>query len=328
MTKVFSAVRQLWSRLVPDFARLAYRLRHLHVENKGLKLLSVLLAFLLFVVSRQPMREVLLVGVPIVYSNIRDHVEISSEVPATANVRLRGPQDVVRSITSNQMEVVADLSNRAPGVRSIQLKPAEGGPRNVQVLRIEPASVELRLEPTERKRVPVVARFTGNPAPGFELYNSSVEPATAEVEGPASRVAEVARVLTESVPLDGRREGFTTNVDLDLHRQGVRLVTAGPFRLTAQIGEQRLERVFSDVPVVWPDRPPHGRLLTPHVKVTLRGPRKMVESMNPQDLKAEIYTANVPSIVEHLTPNIVWPAALGANLEVVSVSPKEVTVKR
>lgn len=322
------SARPLWYRLSPSVARLAYRIRHFHVENKGLKLLSVLLAFLLFVVSRQPPREVLLIGVPIVYTNLRPGLEISSEVPATANVRLRGPQDVVRSITPNQIEIIADLSNKAPGERAVQLRPMEGGPKNIKVLRIEPSSVELRIEPTQRKIVPVEVQFTGQPAPGYERYSYSVEPPAVEIEGPQSRVNQVARVRTESVPLDAHRESFQTPVDVDLHKQGVRLLTPTPLKLTVQIGEHRAERVFTNVPVSWPDQPPHSRLLTPQLNVTLRGPRSIIEALHAQDVKAEIHSKGLPANVEAVAPKITWPADVGEKIEVVAINPKEVKVSR
>jgi hypothetical protein len=318
----------LKARAAALLSRLSYRVRHFHVENKGLKLLSVLLAFLLFAVSRQPQREVLLVGVPIVYANLRAGLEISGDVPATASVRLRGPQDVVRSILPNQLEVVADLGGKAPGERTVQLQPSETDHQNVRVLRIEPASVELKLEPTVRKRVPVEAQFTGRVADGHERYGYRVEPPTVEIEGPESRVGAVTRVVTEGVPLDGLQANFSTDVDLDLHRQGVRLLARGPVRVTVEVGERRVERVFTDVPVVWPDKPADARLLTPRVTVTLRGPRSALESLGAQSLQAEIHTSGLPQVVEHVTPKISWPAALGAKAEVVKVEPREVTVRR
>jgi hypothetical protein len=328
MTEAPPTSRRLRAQASSLFARLAYRVRHFHVENKGLKLLSLLLAFLLFAVSRQPQREVLLPGVPIIYANVPPGLEISGDVPATASVRLRGPQDVVRAVTANQLEVVADLTDKLPGERAVQLKPADTGHQNIRVLRIEPTSVELRLEPTRRKPVPVEARFIGQPAPGFERYGHRVEPGAVEIEGPESRVAAVTRVQTESISLDGRRETFTANVDLDLHQQGVRALTTGPFRFTVEIGEQRAERVFTDVPVAWPDQPPHARLLTPRLNVTLRGPRSVVAALKAEDVKAEIRTTGVPEIVEHLRPKITWPAEVGAKIELVSVNPGEVKVRR
>src|SRR5262249_58589500 len=50
--------------------RFFHRLRHARVENKGLKALSLLLAVLLFIVSRQPIIELLLISLPIEYHGL------------------------------------------------------------------------------------------------------------------------------------------------------------------------------------------------------------------------------------------------------------------
>src|SRR5437868_11709516 len=86
-------------------SRFFNRLRHYHIENKGLKLLALLIAFLLFIASRQPISDVRLVGVPLEFRGIKQGLEISGDVSQTVSVRLRGPQDVMRNIMPNQLAV-------------------------------------------------------------------------------------------------------------------------------------------------------------------------------------------------------------------------------
>ncbi|HYE75792.1 MAG TPA: CdaR family protein [Blastocatellia bacterium] len=326
--KKASTASSYTARLAPLFSRLVYNIRHFHIENKGLKLLSLLLAFLLFIVSRQPQREVLLIGVPVVYANLSSGLEISGEVPATVNVRLQGPQDVVRSILPNQIEVLADLSNKAPGHRVVQLKPTDSGPREVKVLRIEPSTIELQIEVTQRKRVQAEVPMMGQVAPGFEKYGYSVEPPTVEIEGPQSKINSVTSVLTESVSLDSRRESFQTSVDIDLHKLGVRLVQPTSLRVSVEIGEQRIERVFSDVPINLSNLPPRVHFTPQKVDVRLRGPQSLINSINAQNIKVEIPTSGLIDQAEVVTPQVSLPAERSAKIEVVEVSPKQVKVKR
>lgn len=328
MKKASSATGSFTARLAPLFSRLFYNIRHFHIENKGLKLISLLLAFLLFIVSRQPQREVLLVGVPIVYANLNSGLEISSNVPATANVRLQGPQDLVRSIMPNQIEVLADLSNKAPGERVAQLKPTDSTPRDVKVLRIEPASIELQIEVTQRKIVPIEVPLTGQAAPGFEKLGYKVEPPTIGIEGPQSKISKVTSAPTESISLDSRRESFQTPVDIDLHRLGVRLAQPVSLKVLVEIGEERLERTFSKVPVNWIDQPQKSQLLTQKVDVKLRGPRSLINAIPAQDIKAEIQTSDLPNNAEVAIPKIILPTASNARIEIVDVSPSQVKVKR
>jgi hypothetical protein len=209
-------------------------------ENGRLTLMSLGVAFLLFAVSRQPEREVMLVGVPLEFTNLPGGLEISSEVPAAVNVRLRGPQDLVQGITANELEVKADLGYKTAGERVIQLKASDvTKPDKVEVRRIEPPTIELKLEPTRRKVVAVEAQFVGQVAEGFERLRTQLEPASVEIEGPESRVEPVSKILTESVPLEGRRVSFQMPVDLETSKSGVRIVSATPIKLSVEIGAKK-----------------------------------------------------------------------------------------
>ena len=112
------------------------------LQNKKLKFLSIGLAFLLFAVSRQPQRDVMVVGVPLEYINIPAGLEITGNFPTTVNLRLRGAKDVVRNVAVNQLEVVADLSGKSVGERVIQLKASD-------VLRPEKVEVVSSIETWE-----------------------------------------------------------------------------------------------------------------------------------------------------------------------------------
>jgi hypothetical protein len=155
-------------------SRLVSHLRHYRIENKGLKLLALLVAFLLFAVSRPPTRDVLLVGVPLEFRGLAPGMEIGGDVAQTVSVRLRGPQDVVRSILPSQIAVTADLSDKEPGERVVQLKAADvSRPDRVEVLRIEPASIKLRIEPTTGKPSRSRRASWGKWPPGMSCTASS-----------------------------------------------------------------------------------------------------------------------------------------------------------
>lgn len=209
-------------------------------ENGRLTLMSLGVAFLFFVVSRQPDRDIMLVGVPLEFTSIPAGLEISSEVPPVVNVRLRGPRDLVQGIAANELQVKADLSNKAAGERVIQLKASDIIlPEKVDVRRIEPPAIELKLEPTRRKTVPIEAQFVGSVAEGFERSRTQLEPATIEIEGPDSRVAQVTKILTESILLGDKRESFQLQLELEPGKSGVRIVSATPIKVTVEIAAKK-----------------------------------------------------------------------------------------
>lgn len=211
-------------------------LREKTLQNKKLKFLSIGLAFLLFAVSRQPQRDVMIVGVPLEYINIPAGLEITGNFPTTVNLRLRGAKDVVRSVTVNQLEVVADLSGKSSGERVIQLKASDVlRPEKVEVRRIDPPTIELKIEPTIRKMISIEPQVSGALNNNFELSKLIPTPATIEIEGPESKINQVAKLRTESILIEGKQENFESKVEVETMDQGVRLVTPGAIKVRVEL---------------------------------------------------------------------------------------------
>jgi YbbR domain-containing protein len=312
-----------------DPARLLHRLRHTRIENKGLKALSLLLAVLLFVVSRQPIIDMRVVSVPIEYRGLGPNVKIVGAAEQTVSLRVSGPRDIVRSLAPNQLLVIADLSGKEPGERSVQLRVDESSlPDNVKVMQIEPPTIRIKLEPNVTKRVRVEAHFAGEVAEGREIYSVKLLPQEIEIEGPQSVVDKIERVLTETISLDGRAADFFTSVEVEIPHGSLRVKTPGRIDISVKIDEERRARTFTNVPVQWTvqatDKSAAGRLLTKRVRLEVFGPKSAVESLSADNLRVEVETANLPPEVTSVTPQVRLPA----NIEVRNIIPKEVKVKR
>jgi YbbR domain-containing protein len=300
-------------------------LRHTRIENKGLKALSLLLAILLFIVSRQPVIDLRVTGVQIEYRGLGPGVKVVGDTEQRVSVRLSGPRDIVRSLTPTQLLVVADLSGKAPGERIVQLKVDESSlPDNVKVMQIEPASIKIKLEPSVTKLVRVEPQVRGDVAKGREIYSIEVYPGEVEIEGPQSIVNKIDRVFTESVSVDGREGDFQASVEVEIPQDSLRVKTPGQIKLSVKVGEQRLSRSFDNAPVHWLDKNATGSLLTKTVRLEVFGPKSVVEKLRPDELRVEVKTGSLPPEVTSLTPQIQLPT----NVEVRSIIPKEVKVKR
>jgi YbbR domain-containing protein len=308
-----------------DPARLFHRLRHTRIENKGLKALSLLLAVLLFVVSRQPLIDRRLAGVPIEYRGLSPGVKIVGDAEQTVSLRLSGPRDIVRFLTPNQLVVFADLSGKEPGERSVQLKVDESFlPDNIKVIQIEPPSIKIKLEPNVTKLVRVEAKFEGVVPEGRELYGVEIHPSEIEIEGPQSIVDKMESVLTETVSLDKRDADFHTAVEVEIPQDSLRVKTPGQIQLSIKIGEERQLRRFANAPVQWIDKSATGWLLTKTVRLEVFGPKSAIEALRADDLRVEVETASLPPAVTSVTPQVRLPA----NIEVRKIIPREVKVKR
>lgn len=173
--------------------------------NADLKLASLAIALLLWaVLASEPLVEV---GhqAPLHLRNIPAALELSSETPNTVEVRLRGVRGALQGLSASDLAVSVDLSGfHAPGERSFTLVPGEMSlPPGVQVVRIVPAQVSVKLEERSERAVPVKLRLAGDFASGHRIAHYELAPPTVTVVGPKSRVALLEEALTDPVDLTG-----------------------------------------------------------------------------------------------------------------------------
>ena len=213
----------------------------LRIENLGLKVLAVALASLMFAVSRQPMSDVRLERVPLEFRGIAPGLEITGEVGHTVSVRLRGPRDVVRGLMPNQIAVIADLSGKEPGDRIVQLTPADvSKPPSIEVLRVDPATIRLNIEPSARKSVRVDPEILGKVPDDYAVAEMDIYPSSVQIEGPKSQVEKIDSVRTESVDLDGRTSDFSVSVSVDHANHAVRIANPVLIRVSFKIVKKAL----------------------------------------------------------------------------------------
>ncbi len=292
-------------------ARISQRLHHSRVENLGLKVLAFLLALLLFAVSRQPLAEVRMSGVPLEFRGISRGLEISGDVAQTVSVRLRGPRDVVRSLSPNQLLVIANLSNKDSGERNVQLRPDDvSPPDNVEVIQIVPPSIRLKLEKTMKRSITVEPQFEGELADKMEVYRKIVEPPFIEIEGPKSQVEKLHEIMTETVNLTGKSNSFRISLDVETPHNSIRVNTQGPITLTIEIGERRVTRHFMKIPVQWLNLSPGTRPPYRSVDLELYGPQSAFKDLKAGDIRVELDTAGSQSDVENWQPQVILPDKL------------------
>jgi hypothetical protein len=73
-----------WLNPVHWYQRLT-RLSLAEWKSSGLKLLALLLAFMLFLISRQPTSDMRLVGIPVEFTGVQPGTEIVSETGQATN---------------------------------------------------------------------------------------------------------------------------------------------------------------------------------------------------------------------------------------------------
>lgn len=200
-------------------------MKHWILRNWFLKILSLLLASLLWAaVSNQASSEIGL-DVPLEYRNIPPQLEITGDMTNTIQVRLRGPSNVIKGVTAKDVSTTIDLSKMRTGEKIVALSPQNvQTPFGAEVIRVNPSSVRFNLERTVTKTVDVVPTLAGQPMNGFEIGQVSVSPSTIEVEGPESRVDMLQSIATTPLRIDRKQSSIEQSADLDVPDPQIRLL--------------------------------------------------------------------------------------------------------
>jgi len=215
-------------------------MRHWITHNWPLKVVSLLLATLLWgALSNQESSEIGL-EVPLEYRNIPERLEITGDTTSTVQVRLRGPSTVIKGITSKDVATTLDVAKMGTGEKIVALSPQNvQTPFGAEVIRVNPSNVRFTLERTMVKTVEVVPTVTGQPAEGFEIGQVMVRPNTIEVEGPESRVKPLSSITTIPIRTDRKQSSVEQTADLDVPDPQIRLQHPSPVSVKIEIRRKR-----------------------------------------------------------------------------------------
>ena len=214
-------------------------LRKLFLRNLGLKLTSIFLAFLLWTQIEGQQRVVRTVPVLLEFVNMPTGLEIVNDYMREVNVRLSRPLSA--RMDERQLAAVIDLRDCLPG-RNI-LPVTEGSIRNlssgVEIEGIEQNRIRLDMERTRRKTVKIEPIIVGQPAAGFELGGTRVNPSEVLVSGPEARLELVTEADTQPIDIGGKTESFSQNVYLDLEDPRLRFESADSVDVFVLVEEER-----------------------------------------------------------------------------------------
>ena len=217
------------------------------VINLPLKAAALFLAFVVWFVVSAPRRESIserTLPVPLSIVGMPTQLVITTPVPDTVNVRLRGRLSVIRSLSSQNLGVTVDMRNWAqPGDASVSIRSqAIITPEGVEVVSVEPNKVSFRLEQVRQRVVNIRPFLVGDPPKGYTVGDPTVMPEQALVSGPISQIRKMTDVATERIIMTGRTALFVQNVGLVADSPLVRVIDPQTVEVTvpvlAEIGPQ------------------------------------------------------------------------------------------
>jgi YbbR domain-containing protein len=186
------------------------------LHNFGLKMLSVALATgIWFLISPEEQPAEVALRAPVVFDHVPSQLEISSEFIPEAQVRVRGPERVIRQLQASEVHAEIDLSGAKSGERTFDLTSQEvRHPSDVNVVQVLPSQLHLAFDTRLTREVEIHPRVTGVFADGEQIVKVEADPPRITVTGPRRHVERIDAATTDPIDATGTRGSgvFTTNV--------------------------------------------------------------------------------------------------------------------
>ncbi len=172
-------------------------------KNLGWRVIALAIAYVIWInVANEP-ELATIVSAQVQYRDTGNNLEIASELVDTVEIEARGPSGLLRGLSTLRPAIILDFNDvKDPGERTFTItRLSTNLPKGVELLRATPAQIRLNFERRAYRTVPVHVRFIGNLAQGVQMKDFQVSPSTEEIFGPASQVALVQYVDTDSIDL-------------------------------------------------------------------------------------------------------------------------------
>ena len=268
-----------WRRLWGLPARMT--LRDLVRHNRGLKLVSFLLAFFLwFSINLSERDAERVVELPVTIRRLQAGLIVTNLPPKPIKMRLRGPRTILEGVDEHKVRLAPDLSSATPSDVRLDL----GGdmvrpdlPRRVKVVSLEPSRLKLHIERLAQRNLPVRVELAGIPAPGYKPKPIAAPPHV-EVRGPASRLDDLKEIATEPVDISSASGTLQRTVLLSWAGD---FVTFAPDHVTATITfeEEMMRREFHGIEVrVLHVEGARAQLVPARIDLVIRGPQHVLHN--------------------------------------------------
>lgn len=258
--------------------------------------------------------------VPLELRNIPATLVITSPRVDFIDLRVMGPRTLLGRIDHSRLSITLDLTGVRPGpaVFRVATEPLNL-PRGVRVVRINPAVVTLDLERVAKKTVPIHLQLDGEPPPGFKLVSARIDPETVEITGPASDVEGIELLRTTGLEIDAAEAGVI-NQELSLESVGDYISTdVARVAVEVRIEEVQVRRELEGVAVRVRGTTEDAIVAPDTVRVTVRGPKRMVAAIESTDVNVFVDAAAGDGVAKLLAE--VPPPA-----ELISLAPKTVVL--
>jgi YbbR domain-containing protein len=212
-------------------------LRRWVFHNFWLKILSLLLATGLWLaISPDQEPAEVAIRVPIEFQHIPTHLEISSATIPDAQIRVKGPERLIRQLRSTDVHAALELADAKPGERTFDLTSQQIHlQRELHVVQVVPGQVHLMFETRLTREVEIHPRIVGDLSPDVHIVRVTVDPDKTTITGPQHHVEAVQSATTDPVDISGATSLATFVTSAYISDPLVQVVQPRPVRVSVII---------------------------------------------------------------------------------------------
>ena len=300
-------------------------------ENWPVKIICLVFAVFLSEFYRGTLLDKRYLIVPLTVEN-SGSLTPAEQYPAKIKVTLWGDATGIGSIGENDITAFINLSDfETEGTYRIPIATRLAGtvtPLGNMEISTEPAVLTLRLATSIRKQVPVTLSLKGIPADGYEVTESSLEPAAVEIEGPAELVEKIDELVTEPLSIEARTNGFSGTAAIINHDPLISIIGKSQVQSTVKISETTIKKQFDNLPIYF-DKQNQGLSITADKKtgsLEVQGPKRLLERWSPAENILTISCENITGAGVYTLPIVPALSAEYSKLKILQVNPKSVQV--
>ena len=202
--------------------------RNIFVRNWELKLLSLFLAFVLWLslIPEEKTFSEKTLTIPLETHNIPADMELVEKPDPTVDVTIRAANRMINEIGAANVFVKLNLSSATVFQQEYPLDESMISlPAGAEVIRISPTKVRLKLERTEEVLLDIVPTIIGQAQEGYGVSKIEITPPRVLVKGPESKVREKDKVSTSPINISELSASTEVEADLILPKPELRLAS-------------------------------------------------------------------------------------------------------
>jgi len=210
-------------------------LRRLASQNLGLKVLALALAVAAWWFVAGESKVLVSFTVPLEIRNVPKGLTMTNKPERQVEVRLSGPSSLLSGMRPSEISAGVDLVAARAGRQFFTLDDrAVKVPPGTMVQRIFPSSIEVILDRTERRTVPVSVRIGGGAAVRRRVARVEVAPPSVEVEALPEEFSRMPAVYTEEIVPERTEGSYSADVRVETREPHAKIVGNPDVRVKIQ----------------------------------------------------------------------------------------------